>query len=436
MAGLAFAAASCCVFAAPAIAQQNYVRGVYESGQDNTSPDLSLDDRLQQRQLPVGAPIGPFLVYPSVQLDESLNDNIFATPSGGIADAISTVTAATSVNYAKGSNTLETGGWVLGQVYATHSSEDNWQGDLHSTFTSTIHDDLQFVAKSQLQRLVDPRSDPSGVQGLTPTTYEVYRANGGMVIGHADHNLVNLSIGANKISYDPLQGSTGPIVTGDRDNTEIYGDASFRHTFSPRRSAYLKVRPNTRNYNQTFDQAGFQRSSSGVRVDTGVDWDIDSVVLVKLETGIQHQAYDDARFGTVNEPDGRINVSWWPSRRTNVSLNAVHEYYEGFFTPSPGAVRNKVTAQVEHELRRRWIAGASFSFERDDLRDEPTHYTTEIAQLSLKYLFADGFSAGVSYLFTNQTNSAAGAATTTTTATSGATSYKQNIVTFSVKKVF
>ena len=44
MAGLAFAAASCCVFAAPAIAQQNYVRGVYESGQDNTSPDLSLDD--------------------------------------------------------------------------------------------------------------------------------------------------------------------------------------------------------------------------------------------------------------------------------------------------------------------------------------------------------------------------------------------------------
>src|SRR5262249_8315720 len=161
------------------------------------------------------------------------------------------------------------------------------------------------------------------------------------------------------------------------------------HAFGSGRSAYVKARPNTRIYDQQVDQAGFQRSSNGVRVDAGVDWDIDAVFLVNLETGLQHQAYDDPRFGTINEPDGRITVSWWPTRLTNVTLNGVHEYYEAFFTPSPGAVRNKVIARVDHELRRRWLATASFSLERDDLVGEPTHYTTQIAQLSLRYLFAD-----------------------------------------------
>jgi hypothetical protein len=432
----AFAIASGCLFAAPAMAQ-TYVPGVYESGPDNTSPDLSLDQRLQQRQLPVGAPIGPFLVYPSLQWDESFNDNIFATPRGGLADAITTLTGSTSANYAKGSNALGVQGWVLGNIYAAHPTENAWQGSLQSTFSSTVHDDLQLTALGQVQRLVDPRTDPSGLQGLTPTTYEIYSGNGGMVIGHAENNLVNLSIGANKISYDPLQGSLGPIITSDRDNTEIYGDTSFRHTFSPRRSVYVKVRPNTRNYDQKFDQAGFQRSSNGVRADTGVDWDFDSVFLVNLETGIQHQAYDDPRFGTVNEPDGKFTISWWPSRLTNVAVNGVHEYYEAFFTPSPGAVRNKLTGTIEHELRRRWIASASFSYERDDLRDEPIHYSTEIAQLTLKYLFADGFSAGVNYLFANQSSSGTGTSNTVSTAaTTGATSYQQNIITFTVKKVF
>jgi hypothetical protein len=427
---LGLSAVAGCALIASAHAQ-TYTRGVYESGADNTAPDVSLDTRFTQRQLAVGAQIGSFSLYPSFQVDESLNDNIFATQRGALADSITTVTGRTSLDYSKGLNTLDVQGWLAGQLYAVHSDQDAWQGSLQSTFTSSVHDDLQLVAKGQAQRLVDPRTDPSGVQGLTPTTYQIYSGSGGAVFGHAETNLLDVRIGANRISYDPLQGSQGPVITSDRDNTEIFGDISFRHSFAPRRSVYVKARPNTRNYDQQFDQAGFQRSSNGVRVDAGVDWDIDSVFLVNIETGLQHQAYDDPRFGTINKPDARLNISWWPTRLTNVTLNGLHEYYEAFFTPSPGAVRNKVTSTVTHELQRRWLASASFSFERDDLVDSPTHYTTETAQLNLKYLFSDGFSAGVNYIFAHQNSTGVSTATTT-----GATSYQQNIVTFTVNKLF
>lgn len=424
----ALASVAICGLAQPVIAQ-TYVRGSFESGQDNTAPDVSLDKRLAERQLPVGAQFGAFTLTPSLQMDESLNDNIFATPSGKRADAITTLTGRASLDYAKGLNTLDVQGWLAGHIYAVHSSENAWEGAIQSTFTSAIHDDVQLVAKGDAERRVDPRTDPTGLQGLTPTTYELYTANVGAVIGHPVLNLLDLRVGANRTSYDPLQGSTGPIITKDRDNTEVYGEAGLRHTFAPRRDLYLKVRPNVRDYDQKFDQAGFQRSSDGVRVDTGVDWDIDSAVLINAETGVQRQAYDDPRFGTITEPDGKLNVSWWPTRLTHVTLNGTHEYYEAFFIPSPGAVRNKVIGRIEHELRRRWVIGASVSLERDDLKDVSTHYTTEIADVTLKYLFADGYSAGLDYMFAHQTS-------TSTTVATGATSFQQNIVTFTVKKLF
>jgi hypothetical protein len=429
-AGVAIAVAGLAIFGlAQPLRAQNYVAGVFESGPDNTAPDVSLDKRLALRQLPIGAQIGAFSLTPSLQLDESLNDNIFAAPSGKQADAISTITARTSLDYSKGLNTLDVQGWLAGHIYAVHDTENSWEGSLQSTFTSSVHDDVQLTAKGEAQRRVDPRTDPTGLQGLTPTTYELYTGSAGAVIGHPELNLLDLRVGANRVTYDPLQGSTGPIVTNDRDNVEVFGEGSFRHTFAPRRALYLKVRPNVRDYDLKFDQAGFQRSSNGVRADVGVDWDIDSVFLINAETGYQRQAYDDPRFGTIGEPDGRLKLSWWPTRLTNVTLDGTHEYYEAFFIPSPGAVRDKIIARIDHELRRRWIIGAALSLERDELKDTPTRYRTEIADVNLKYLFADGFSAGVDYMFTHQKNTGG-------TAGTGSTTYEQNIVTFTVKKLF
>ena len=413
---------------------QTYVVGAYESGSDNIAPDLSLDRRFEQRQLAVGAQIGAFWFAPDLQLDEALNDNIYATPNGGRADAVTTLTARTSLNYAKGTSTLGVQGWLAGHVYAVHSTEDSWEGSVQANFTSLVNDDLQLLANGGFKRLVDPRTDPSGLQGLTPTTYEVYDGAVGASVGHAQSNLLDFRVGASRTTYDPLQGSQGPIITNDRNYTEIFGEADFRHTIAPGRGLYVKLRPTSRDFDLKFDQSGFQHSSTGVRADIGADWDIDSVLFLNVETGYQRQGYDDPRFGTVGEPDGRIKLSWWPTLLTNVTLSGAHEYYEAFFNPSPGnpspgAVRNKAILRVEHELRRQWLASVTVSVERDDVMHVPTHYTSETADLSLRYQFADGVSAGADYIFTRQTS-------TGTTVTTGTSSFQQNIVTFTFRKLF
>ena len=222
---------------------QAYVPGVYESGQDNNlSPDISLDTRFARRQLPVGAQIGALVIAPSLQIDESFNDNIFATQSATHADAITTLTGRTSIDYAHGPNTLDVQGWFAQHLYAVHSTENAWEGSIQANFASAVHDDLQLVANGDVKRLVDPRTDPSGLQGLTPTTYEVYDGTVGTLYGHYESGLLDLRIGADRTTYDPLQGSQGPIITSDRDNIELFGDGTFRYQFAPRRDVYFKIR--------------------------------------------------------------------------------------------------------------------------------------------------------------------------------------------------
>jgi hypothetical protein len=398
---------------------------------DTIIPGETLEGRLERRQLPIGAHLGAFWTKPELQLKKTLDNNIFATQSGRRADAITTVTGRLFVDYAYGSARLALDGYGAGHKYAVHSTEDAWEGMAHAIFDNEVHDDLHLVGDGYVKRLVSPRTDPTGLSGLRPTIYQVYEGIAGGLIGHAERNLLDISIRAGRTVYDSLIGLQGPIDTTDRNRTEVYGDANFAHSFFGQQRVYTRIQPNTRIYDRRLDANGFQRSSSGIRADLGGTLDLNSIIRLNLEVGYQLQNYDDPRFGSAGEPDVRVNASWWPTRLTMLSLGFLHEYYEAFYRTSPGAVRNQIVVQVDHELRRRLLLTTAAKFERDDTVKVSTRIISELATLKLQYLFADGFSAAVDYSFAHQTSAGATGQTTT-----GATNFDKSVVTFTLKKLF
>jgi hypothetical protein len=390
----------------------------------------TLEGRLDRRQLPIGAHLGAFWIRPELQLDEALDNNIFATQSGHRADAITTLTGKLAVDYAFGSNRLSFDGYGAGHKYAANPTEDSWEGSAHAIFNGEVHDDVHVVADGAVKRLVDPRTDPTGLSGLTPTTYRVYEGRAGALVGHAERNIIDTHIEVKRTVYDSLIGRLGPINTTDRNRTEVSAEGNFAHRFFDQQRVYAKIRPNTRLYDRRFDDNGIQRSSSGIRADVGGTLDLNSIIVLNLESGYQLQNYDDLRFGSIGEPELTLSGSWWPTRLTMLSLKFTHEYYEAFFVPSPGAVRNQVIAQVDHELRRRLLLSAGATFERDDTVKVPSRIVSESAELKLQYRFADGFAATAGYIFARQTT--AGGVQTTT----GSTNFDKSVVTFSLKKLF
>jgi hypothetical protein len=413
---------------------QDYQRGSYESGVDNIAPGEPLEKRFERRQLPIGARIGTLWIKPELQVDEAFDDNIFATQSARHADWITNFTGRSGVEYVSGSSHLGFEGFLTGHKYAVHATEDAWEGLARLGYEGEIHDDVRLVAGGAAKRQVDPRTDPTGLAGLTPTTYAAYEGYGGGLIGHAERNLFDLRANVNRIVYDSLAGQNGPIDTGDRDRTEVFGEGNFNHSFFGQQRVYVKIRPDLRIYDRKLDNNGFQRSSTGIRADLGGTLDLDSIIVVNLEAGYQQRDYDDPRFGAVGTPDVFLKASWWPSRLTSFNLNFTHEFYESFFTSSPGAVRKKVVAHLDHELRRRLLLITSVTFERDDLVKVASRFISETLDVKLQYHFADGFTAALDYAFTRQT--AADATQAVTTVATGATNFEKSVVTLSIKKQF
>lgn len=396
--------------AAPADAQQ-------------LSPGGSLQQRFDGLQQPIGARFGAFTFLPRAEIDETFDDNIFATPSNRRGDMITTLTGSADINFIRGDDVVRATGRISDHEYAFNPRESEWEGGFGGIYTHELHNNLQFDAGAGLQRLIQPRTDPTGFNGLTPTTYMQYDGFIGGRYGDPLSNRLDLRIGITRVAYDSLQGIGGPIDTGVRDFREVYGVLRFQHHFFGQQDAFVELRPNTRNFDRNLDDSGFQRSSDGVRATTGGTFALDPVILLTLTTGFQAQNYNDPRFGSVFEPNGNFGVSWWPSRATNVSFNYTHQYQEEFFALSPGSIRNTGVIQLDHELFRNVLFTALGSLDRRDVIRSPTSITEERAEAKLQYQFAAGITAAVDYLYVRQQST-------------GATPFDANLFTVTLKKQF
>jgi hypothetical protein len=387
-------------------------------------PGGSLQDRFDSRE-PVSSQFGPLSIEPALQVDETFNDNIFATPTGHRADAITNVLGTSKIDYAEGANTGQFVARILDHIYAANPSETEWEGSVGGIYRHQVYDDLELNLGGNIQRVILPRTDPTGIGGLSPTTYWIYDAFSGAVYGDKLSNLMSIKFGATQTTFDSLEGLTGPINTSQRDFHEIYALGNLDHAlFGQENKISIELRPNVRDYDHEFDVTGFRRSSSGGQVTIGGTLDTNAIFFVRLSTGLQFQKYDDPRFGTVTVPDGNIKVSWWPTLRSSLNLNLDHEYSEAFFLASPGAVENLASLELDHELQRNLIASVSATFNHLDVVESTANLQRLGGEAKLQYQLADGFVAVVDYAYTHQT------------ASGGLTPFDQNLFTVSLKKLF
>ena len=176
-----------------------------------------------------------------------------------------------------------------------------------------------------------PRTDPNPIDGRTPATYLLFDTLAGVTIGSGQRfNLLTLNgVGYDQTQFDRVEGLTGPIDTAQRNRTEVYGDFRWDHIFFDQQKFFVELRPDTRNYAQDVDTAGFRQSSNGGRLDTGMVFEPDGLFLVTVSTGYQQQNYADPRFGAIGEPDATVDVQWSPTLLTQLDAKYVHEYAEG-----------------------------------------------------------------------------------------------------------
>lgn len=331
---------------------------------------LTVVDRQRPEFSPLGLRAGPWFFFPRAEVDESFNDNIFATNTGKTSDFITTLAPSFDLRSNFPTNALNLSAGAFISRYASHSNfntEDAFgavDGRLDVDATHDIH------GAARVDRLhEDPGAPTFPTNAAQPVHYTAYNGSAGFAqtrlrIGYS----ADLSARREEYEAVPTVGG-GLLPQSDRNNNAYEAALRAYYEFQPNYQAFLRGAYNFRVYDHTAIGAP-THDSHGYRVDAGVRIDLTGVTYVELFLGYLAQEYRTSLFGTVSGIDAGVNLVWNPTELTSVTLKGLRTVEDAPAvvvgpTNAPGYLHSEAGLRVDHELLRNLLLNAHALYAND-----------------------------------------------------------------------
>jgi len=302
----------------------------------------------------VGAPgykVGSFTVYPEVQAGSFYDDNIYATRTGKVSDWVGTVSPRIAVqsNWSRNALYAEAGTDLTG--YWTHGSENTV--DWHSLVEGRIDVDRNtrvLLGVGALKEHED-RASPDAVEGLTPTPYWELNGYAGVVHRFGDFN-VRVGGAVERLTFGNVEGLHGEIDNQDRNRNRYTFGVLVRDDAKPGFRPFVEGLGDIRQYDQTTDNFGYQRSSDGYRAGVGALFRLASDVSGQAFVGVMGRYYADPTFKPVIAPAADADVRWQAGENTAIVAFLDRSIEETTLVGSPAYIYTVVGGRLEQALRR------------------------------------------------------------------------------------
>lgn len=377
---------------------------------------------------PLGLRVGDFFFYPRGELDESFNDNIFATSSHKTGDFLTTFAPSFDILSNLPTNGINFHGGAAIGAYASHS-EMNFQdaygavdGHLDVTALNQIYGGLR---AQQLHE--DPGSVEFPGNAREPVLYHEYTANignkqTGTILGYQ----ADASVTRQEFEKVPATGG-GFVFQSARDATIYDGALEGNYELVPGNQIYLRGEGNYRAYDHAAGNGIPIRTSAGFRVDVGTRIDLTGVTFVDGYIGYLEQNYEASPLGSISGLDFGGHLVWNVTTLDTVTLHVersvqdvdseISQALGVSYALSPGYLHTDADVKIDHELLRNLILNANAGFFNDDFKGINRSDNNFTAGVGAKYLLNRNLYLGLTYSFLNRSSSGSHAVN----------SYSQNI---------
>jgi hypothetical protein len=362
---------------------------------------------------PLGVRIEEFFLYPRLELDESFNDNIFATRSATKSDFITSLKPRLdlvsnfgehAVNVSAGANL----GW-----YASHSTE-NYQDAFASTSDRyDIDQGRHIFANAEIDRLHVARTSPDfpGAAAQVPI-YTTYLAG----LGYGQDQLPvtyrgDLSVTRSEYQAVPAVGG-GQVNQSDRNNTTYTLGLQSGFSLNPNWAIFARGSGNFRDFDHGASASNPRRNSAGYHADVGAHVDF-GVLYGEAYLGYLEQDYQNGIYHPIRGIDGGAKLVWNFTSLDTLRLNALRsvndtsqEVFGAGFT-SPGYLHSQVGLSLDHELLRNLLLNADVNYINDDFKGISRNDNGIDATVGAKFLVRRELYLGGSYTFSHRDSSGA-----------------------------
>jgi hypothetical protein len=362
------------------------------------NPNVPVTARPRPDFDPLGIRAGGFLLYPSVTVDGSYNDNIFATDDDEESDFIFTFSPQITArsNFPRHSLDFTVQSDIGQYVDNTDENFVDYGADLGGRLDITRNNRL--VGGAFYEHGHDSRDDPEdpGVDvSEEPLEYDEY---GGDLGFEQDFNRFNVAVTGDvgRRDYDD-------DTEADRDRLLYGGRLRTGYFISPRINAFVQggYRREERDTSEGSTPP-IKRDNNVYDARIGTAIDFTGLLFGEVSVGWSVQDFDESELDTENGLVYGAGLTWNPTQLTSLTLDA-----DGGFVPSDvGAsnLENQVALRIDHELLRNVLIGGQIAYERDDFQDTGRVDNRFDVGPDITYLLNRYLSVGAGYTFTTQTS--------------------------------
>lgn len=302
---------------------------------------------------PVGGRVGSFILYPEIELLLGYSDNVLALSDEEQGDGLLQLTGRVTAQSQWQRHRATASSYLRQNLYATLESENSTEAGARVDGTYDISRRSALRGFANVDFLAEDRTSIGRIdQARSPTRFSRYGV--GTTYWH---------------DFDPLmvQGELQYQLLDFQDNTSIGGDpleqdyrdlSYYRaavqgaYDVSPGIAALARVEVDRLDYRETDIASGFDRDSTGYKLEGGVQFELTSLIDGQVRAGILSRDVDDP---TIPDPTGFSfggSLDWRVTPLTTLNFDADRAIEEGGSPLIAGNLRSQARVSVDHELRR------------------------------------------------------------------------------------
>jgi len=361
---------------------------------------------------PIGQRVGGFILYSDLDAQETYNSNVFYTPSNEKGDFITAINPSIDLKSNWNVHALNFHGDLDEVIYSKYSQNNFFDYSLGSDGRLDIYNDARLYGGVGYAVRHLPLYSPNNIPNTqAPVQYSDTSAT---IAGEKEFNRLSFRLDTNYDRYSYNDAVLTPSAGGgiSRQSLEDYDEEKVGlktgYELVPGRQIYVLTAGDWRNYDNSSDLFGFNRTSSGYTVAVGTKYDITGITFIDGYIGYRHQSYDDARLSSMGGPAAGLQVTWNVTRLTTVTGSVTRDIQETILQGSSGYFATLAQVKVDHELLRNLLLNASLGYENDDFTGISRTDDYYLAGFGAKYLINHNFWISTGYNFAHRDSTVSG----------------------------
>ncbi|WP_159107428.1 outer membrane beta-barrel protein [Azospirillum sp. B506] len=332
-----------------------------DGGKDD---EKQVDDSYQ----PKGIELGSFLLLPQIEVSEGYNSNIYARATDRKSDFTTRITPEFQLRSRFANHMLNISARAEQSLFATYTDDNHLDASTNIVGRYDFSREWEANGSFDAYQAYEDRGSPDAVNGKSPTPTYGFGGRTGTKFQVGRYTFSSEINGARRMfgNVDTSAGTT--INNSDRDRNEFGAMGRGSYELFPGYAAVAQVEVNRRQYDSSRDRAGYNRSSSGWRAETGIGVDITQLVRGDFLIGYLKQDYEDSRF---KDPSGlavKSVLNWTPNRMTVVALSLERSVQETTTVNASGMVHSGASVLIRHEMQRNIILTGTASAFQDEFK--------------------------------------------------------------------